>query len=131
MLLPKVSDLGLRHKNRNRNRLEIVRDMLSAASVETKKTRIMYQANLSYRLMEKYLNSLLESGLMERNDDSSYLITWKGKNFLQMYDDYLERCRRIGEEVRAAHKDRLLLENMCFNNEMNSKRLASEKEVLV
>jgi len=131
MLLPKVSDLGLRHKNRNRNRLEIVRDMLSAASVETKKTRIMYQANLSYRLMEKYLNSLLESGLMERNDGSSYLITWKGKNFLQMYEDYLERCRRIGEEVRAAHKDRLLLENMCFNNEMNSKRLASEKEVLV
>ena len=131
MLLLKVSDLGLRQKNRNRNRLEIVRDMLSAASVETKKTRIMYQANLSYRLMEKYLNSLLESGLVERNDDSSYLITWKGKNFLQMYDDYLGRCRRLGEEVRAARKDRLLLENMCFNNEMNSKRLASEKEVLL
>ena len=131
MLLLKVSDLGLRQKNRNRNRLEIVRDMLSAASVETKKTRIMYQANLSYRLMEKYLNSLLESGLVERNDDSSYLITWKGKNFLQMYDDYLEQCKRIGEKIRSARKDRLLLENMCFNNEMNSKRLASEKEVLV
>ena len=131
MLLLNVSDLGLRQKNRNRKRLEIVRDMLSAASVETKKTRVMYQANLSYRLMEKYLGSLLESGLVERNDDSSYLITWKGKNFLQMYDDYVERCRRIGEEVRAARKDRLLLENMCFNNEADSKQTAKEKEVLV
>ena len=131
MLLLNVSDLGLRQKNRNRKRLEIVRDMLSAASVETKKTRVMYQANLSYRLMEKYLGSLLESGLVERNDDSSYLITWKGKNFLQMYDDYVERCRRIGEEVRAARKDRLLLENMCFNNEADSKQTTKEKEVLV
>ena len=131
MLLLKISDLGLRQKNRNRNSLEIVRDMLSAASVKSKKTRIMYQANLSYRLMEKYLNSLLESGLVERNDDSSYLVTWKGKNFLQMYEDYVERCMRLGEEVRAARKERLVLENMCFNNEADSKQMAKEKEVLV
>jgi len=127
-----VSDLGLREKkSKNRRRLEIVRDMLSAASVKTKKTRIMYQANLSYRQMEKYLNSLLESGLVECDDDSFYLITWKGKEFLEMYEDYLERCRRIGEEIKGARKDGLLLENMCFNNESNSKRMAGRKEVLV
>jgi len=127
-----VSDLGLREKkSKNRRRLEIVRDMLSAASVKTKKTRIMYQANLSYRQMEKYLNSLLESGLVECEDDSFYLITGKGKEFLQMYEDYLERCRRIGEEIKVARKDSLLLENMCFNNESNSKRMAGRKEVLV
>jgi len=105
--------------------------MLSAASVKTKKTRIMYQANLSYRQMEKYLNSLLESGLVECEDDSFYLITGKGKEFLQMYEDYLERCRRIGEEIKGARKDGLLLENMCFNNESNSKRMAGRKEVFV
>ena len=127
-----VSDLGLREKkSKNRRRLEIVRDMLSAASVKTKKTRIMYQANLSYRQMEKYLNSLLESGLVECEDDSFYLITWKGKEFLEMYEDYLERCRRIGEEIKVARKDSLLLENMCFNNESNSKRMAGRKEGLV
>ena len=91
----------------------------------------MYQASLSYRLLEKYLKSLLESGLVECVDDSFYLITWKGKEFLQSYDDYLERCRRLGEEIRGVRKDMLLLENMCFNDESNSKQMAKEKEVLV
>jgi len=132
MWLFKVSDFRVRkNKNKNRSSLEIVRDMLSAASVRIRKTRIMYQARLSYRLMEKYLSGLLESGLVECGDDSFYLITWKGKNFLQMYEDYLERCGRIGEEIRSARKDRLLLENMCFNNEADSKQMAKEKEVLV
>lgn len=128
----RVSDLGLRKKkNKNRGRLEIVRDMLCAASEKNKKTRIMYQASLSYRLLEKYLKSLLESGLVECVDDSFYLITWKGKEFLQSYDDYLERCRRLGEEISGVRKDRLLLENICFNDETDSKRMAKEKEVLV
>jgi predicted transcriptional regulator len=130
--LLRVSDLGLRKKkNKNRGRLEIVRDMLSAASEKTKKTRIMYQASLSYRLLEKYLKSLLESGLVQCVDDSFYLITWKGKEFLQSYDDYLGRCKRLGEEIRGVRKDMLLLENMCFNDESNSKQMAKEKEVLV
>jgi len=68
--------------------------------------------------MEKYLNSLLENGLVECIEDSFYMITWRGKEFLQMYTDYLERCRRIGEEIGGASKDKLLLENMCFNNNM-------------
>ena len=128
----RVSDLGLgKKKNKNRGRLEIIRDMLYAASEKTKKTRIMYQASLSYRLLEKYLKSLLESGLVQCVDDSFYLITWKGKEFLQSYDDYLERCRRLGEEIRGVRKDMLLLENMCFNDESNSKQMAKEKEVLV
>jgi len=132
MWLSTVSDLGLRKKkNKNRGRLEIIRDMLSAASEKTRKTRIMYQANLSYRLLEKYLKSLLESGLVKCVDDSFYLITWKGKEFLQSYDDYLERCRTLGEKIRGVRKDRLLLENMCFNNELGSKQMAKEKEVLV
>jgi len=132
MWLSTVSDLGLsKKKNKNRGRLEIVRDMLCAASEKTKKTRIMYQASLSYRLLEKYLKSLLESGLVECVDDSFYLITWRGKEFLQTYDDYLERCKRLGEEIRSARKERLFLENMCFNNELGSKQMAKEKEVLV
>jgi predicted transcriptional regulator len=130
MWLFRVSDFGLGER-KNRKRLEIVKDMLYAVLEETKKTRIMYQANLSYRVFEKYLSNLLESGLVECNDDSSYLITRRGKRFLQMYEDYLEECRRIGKKIRGARKDRLLLENMCFNNEANSKQRDKEKEVLV
>ena len=116
-----------------RNRLEIIADILSVAKGNAKKNEIMYQANLSYRQMEKYLATLLESGLLECHDVSFYLITWKGKEFLQMYTEYRERCRRIGEEIRGARKDRLLLENVCFSDivRSDSKEMAREKEVSV
>ena len=42
----------------NRNSLDIVRDILSAALVKARKTRIMYQANLSYAQVQKYLMKL-------------------------------------------------------------------------
>lgn len=104
-------------KNKNRGRLEIVKDVLSIAVARVRKTRIMYQANLSYRQLEKYLGVLLERGLVQCDGESCYTITWKGKEFLQIYTSYLERIRRIGDEVNGAQKDRLLLENMCFNND--------------
>jgi len=120
-------DLGNKGK-RYRYNLEIVRDMLLIASVKVKKTRIMYQANLSYRHMEKYLKNLLEGGLLECDIDSCYLITRKGKEFLQLYAEYLERRRRIGEEIKGVDEHRLLLENMCFNNEIHLKRIGTKKE---
>jgi len=124
--------LGIKRKNsRYRSGLEIAVDVLSIASEKSKKTKIMYQANLSYRLIEKYMRSLLERGLLVCDDSSHYLTTARGKEFLQMYLEYVERCRRIGEDVDSARKDRLLLENMCFNNDCNSKRLISKKEVVV
>jgi predicted transcriptional regulator len=117
--------------NKNRCRLDIVRDVLSIALVKVRKTRIMYQANLSYVQLEKYLKVLLDGGLVECDGDSHYLITPKGKEFLQMYADYLERCRRIREEVKGTAKDKLLLENVCFNHECNSKRTAIRNEIPV
>ena len=132
MWLSTLSDIGVKRRtNKNRNSLEIIRDMLSAASEKAKKTRIMYRANLSYRLMEKYLKTILESGLVECDEDSCYMVTWRGKEFLQMYEDYLERCRRIGKEIKGAREYRLQLENICFNNENNSKRMINDKRVLV
>jgi predicted transcriptional regulator len=101
--------------------------MLLIATVKVRKTRIMYQANLSFRLMEKYLSSLLASELLECDDVSCYLITSKGKGFLQLYDDYLERCRKVDEEISGAQKDALLLEDMCLSSEVNSKRISNRK----
>jgi len=116
-----------RKDKKYRYSLEIVKDMLLTATVKVRKTRIMYQANLSYRLMEKYLNSLIDSGLLEYDEGSFYLITSKGKDFLQMYDDYLERCKRVDEEISGAQKDVLLLEDMCLGSEVNSKRMSNRK----
>jgi predicted transcriptional regulator len=91
--------------------------MLSIVSVKRRKTRIMYGANLSFVQLEKYLAALLSSGLMEYDGDSGYLITAKGKEFLELYEDYVERSTHLREDVDRNLKDRLRLENMCFNNE--------------
>lgn len=101
--------------------LEIARDMLLIASVRARKTRIMYAANLSYHQSEKYLKNLLENGLLECQGDY-YIITRRGKDFLQMYENYLERSKRIDDDINGVRKNRLILENMCFNVEGNLKR---------
>lgn len=118
-------------ERKHRDRLEIVRDVLFVATVKTRKTKIMYQTNLSFQLIEKYLGNLLNGGLVEFCDDSHYLITDRGKDFLQMYDDYLDRCKRISNDVGEVRKDRMLLENMCFNNNCSSKKLLNQREVSV
>jgi predicted transcriptional regulator len=132
MLLFRLSDFYLKKiENKNRTSLEIVRDILSVATERSRKTRILYDAHLNYRLLEKYLKILLENGLLKPVDNSCYLVTGKGKDFLQNYDEYLERCKKIGEEIKDARKEKLALKNMCFNNEPNSKPNAKEKLALV
>ncbi len=68
--------------------------------------------------------------MVECDGDSFYSITRKGKEFVQLYADYVERRRRIGEEIRGVRQDRLLLEDLCFNNGCNSKDMMSRKEML-
>ena len=117
--------------NKNRRRLDIVREMLSIASVRVRKTRIMYQANLNYNTLEKYLTGLLESDLVECDGDSCYLTTSKGELFLQMYDDYLERCRHIREEIDETARERLLLESICFKDKNSNNLKMIKKDVFV
>ncbi len=61
--------------------------MLSIASVRSRKTKIMYGANLSFHQVEKYLSALLRSGLLEHDVDSGYLITEAGREFLSLYEE--------------------------------------------
>jgi predicted transcriptional regulator len=116
-------------QNKNRGSLDIVRDILSIASVKVRKTKIMYQANMSYVQLEKYLKVLLDGGLVECDGDSCYLITQKGREFLQTYANYVERCKRIRKEVDGTARDRQLLEGMCFNGKSNGAQTAIRKNV--
>ena len=117
--------------SRNRRRLDIVRDMLTVAVGRVRKTKIMYRANLNYEQVNSYLKDLLDDGLVQLNGDSSYLITQKGHEFLQLYADYLERCNRISEETRETAKGRQMLERMCFNGDCDTRQTATRNDILV
>jgi len=108
-------------KGSNRSSLDIVRDMLSVASVKARKTRIMYQANLSFVQLEKYLGDLLEKGLLDFDGDSYYLITKKGLEFLKLYDYYCEQVKLIREQENQRVQDRLSLENMFSSSRTSPK----------
>jgi predicted transcriptional regulator len=117
-----------RMANKNRGSLDIVHDVLSIASVKMRKTRIMYRANLSFAQVKKYLRVLLRSGLLERDGDSSYLITERGREFLEFYETYLEESTRLVEDVKRNMKNRLQLENMCFNIETGASQTGIGKD---
>jgi len=103
-------------KSRYRSKLQIIADILLVAGKGAKKTRIMYQANLSYDLLKRYLAETLEAGLISIDKDKRlYIATQKGEVFLKKYEEYCERCTRLQEHFKNARKDEMVLERMCSN----------------
>ena len=72
-----------------RSRLDIIACILSKAENGSRKTRLIYQCNLSVSQFNKYAMSLLEGALLETrtsgNNIVTYYTTHKGKEFLQDY----------------------------------------------
>jgi len=66
-----------------RSSFEIIAEILKTAKNGAKKTRIMYACGLSYNFVQKYLELLLETGLLEI--ETSYYTTDKGMGFLRNY----------------------------------------------
>ena len=80
--------MGSRFKNRNR--MEIVADLLTIAKSGALKTHLMYRANLSYVMVTDYLKFLKGAGLIKEIFDSDgtklYHTTPRGLRYLQVYD---------------------------------------------
>lgn len=72
-----------------RARMDIYADILKAIGEESRKTNIVYEANLNFKRCKKYLNKLKENGLVEVKSRSpmAWTITEKGKEFLEEYDE--------------------------------------------
>ena len=98
-----------------RSRLEIVRDVLLVANEAggsgSKKTHIMYGANLSYKLLTKYLEEVLNAGLVWEGQ-SCYVITDKGREFLQAFHDYENRREEISDRMSRLNSGKENLEKM-------------------
>jgi predicted transcriptional regulator len=90
-----------------RNRIQIAADILEIAKEGCRKTRIMYLGNLSFDLLEKYLDLLQNYGLIEirSDDEKTYHATEKGHQFLkdyyelQKYSEIVETKKRVLEET--------------------------------
>jgi predicted transcriptional regulator len=70
--------------------LDIVASVLEAANSGSNKTRIMFTAKLSFKLLEKYLDLVARAGFV-RLDNSVYSVTESGREFLRLYSDFRDR----------------------------------------
>jgi predicted transcriptional regulator len=97
-----------------RRKLDIIADMLSVASEGAKKTRIMYGANLSYKLLTKYLVEVRKAYLVSfERRKRCYVLTSKGKQFLELYKEYSRRNRYVEKRLNDANGKKKVLESLC------------------
>lgn len=95
-----------------RGRIEIIADILKASSEPVKKTRIMFAANLSHRILEKYLKETAKVGLIS-SDNDFYEITEKGRVFLKRYTRFSSEYSILEKKVQNMRFERKVLEEMC------------------
>jgi predicted transcriptional regulator len=81
--------------------MEISAGILDIAKNGSRKTRIMYLGNLSFDLLQKYLDMLVNVGLLEQrnNDEKTYVATEKGRKFLEDFSE-LQKHSTVVEEKR-------------------------------
>jgi predicted transcriptional regulator len=75
-----------------RGRFEIIGEILNLTADGGNgavKTSIVYRANLNFNIANRYLNMLLQEGLVRVVDGPTmkYRITERGLKFLEMYED--------------------------------------------
>jgi len=74
---------------RRRSHMEISADILRIAKAGARKTRIVYGANLNFKLLNEYLDKLERAGLIARELGKTEIIrtTEKGRKYLQQYEN--------------------------------------------
>ena len=90
---------------KNRDRLSIVAAILEAANTGARKTRIMFAANLSFNLLEKYLVIALKSEFIHV-EDYKYSLTEHGREFLKLYKHFEDRYLRAHTLLESLSSER-------------------------
>ncbi len=88
---------------RNRRQADIVADVLRSCGRGETKTRIMYKANLSYPLLQKYLNLLITNGLVLKRD-YQYRISRLGRDYLQIYEEAIQTRYILRQREEELHR---------------------------
>jgi len=77
---------------KRRSRMEISAEILRIARTGARKTKVVYGANLNFKLLNEYLDRLEKAGLIRRENGEPCIIktTEKGRKYLQQFQEL--RC---------------------------------------
>jgi predicted transcriptional regulator len=97
-----------------RDRLGIIADILRVVSGNARKTQIMYQANLSYKVLQRYLAEITEASLIDFEcDRQCYVLTAKGREFLDAYRKYSKTNMHVEKRLNDVRTKKSALERLC------------------
>ncbi len=83
-----------------RNDMDICHDILKVAETGAKKTRIVYQANLNFKIVKKYLELLMSRNFIELKD-RHYLTTDSGHYWMTNYNQLVSPMKGVLSESEA------------------------------
>jgi predicted transcriptional regulator len=96
--------------------LDIIADILRVVSGSAKKTQIMYQANLSFKVLQKYLGEITEASLIcFEGEGQCYVLTPKGQEFLDAYHEYSRTNLHVEKRLNDVRTKKNALEKLCSN----------------
>ena len=97
-----------------RDRFAIIADILEAVSKNAKKTQIMYQANLSYRVLQKYLVDVTNASLIYYIPEKHcYELTDRGQEFIEIYKQYCRHSKNVEKRISSLNNSKRALEEFC------------------
>lgn len=97
-----------------RNRFAIIADILEAVSKNAKKTQIMYKANLSYKVLQKYLMEITNATLIYYSpEENCYKLTVRGQEFIQVYKQYCRYSKNVEKRLTYLNNSKKTLQEFC------------------
>lgn len=84
--------------NKKRDRLTIIKEILTILSFKKtiKPTRLLHSSNLSPQMFKSYISELTDKKMLEINDKKEFLITLKGRSFLEEYKEIEKIIQNFG-----------------------------------
>ena len=99
-----MADDPLWGSRNRRHRLSITAEVLQVARKGALKTQIMYEANLGFSQLNKYLSLLLDYNLLEAVktlEKTTYKTTDKGLRYIRRYIKIMELLKNYPKEANS------------------------------
>ena len=103
---------------KNRDRVSIIAAILESANGGASKTRIMFGANLSFQLLEKYLAVAVESDFI-RLENARYHLTEHGREYLKKYKHFEVRYDGAQKTLESLSCERERFARFCKGSKVN------------
>lgn len=98
--------------SKNRDRVSIIAAVLETTRAGSSKTGIMFGAGLSFSLLQKYLDIVVNAGLVRVNS-SRYELTERGREFLKQYAKFREHYVKVQDSLDGVNIEHQRLAQLC------------------